>query len=140
MTETIPHADLKATLKEQLSALGLNVHDEAAGTLTADVESIAAKWWLGSRKVTYRLSCRLSEPEHVVNFREAVVERSWGLPPPTLTVETTSTSGWKRSGTREDKSAFGQGGKLDYARVREAVEKTVAAGGWTFRFEGGRMP
>jgi hypothetical protein len=56
---------------------------------------------------------------------DRVVERSWGIPPPTLTVETTSVQGWKRSGSRVDKSVGG-GGALDYARVRDALEKAVA--------------
>ena len=36
--------------------------------------------------------------------------------------------------------SLGGGGKLDYARVREAVERTAVAAGWTFHLEGGRMP
>jgi hypothetical protein len=90
--------------------------------------------------VTYKASIRFAGIEHIVHFREVVVERSWGIPPPTLTVETTTTSGWTRSGTRTDVSAGGGGGKVDYARVREAVEKAVTAAGWTFHLEGGRMP
>ena len=74
-----------------------------------------------------------------MHFREAVVERNWGIPPPTLTVETSSTSGWKRSGTRKDVSVGG-GGPLDYAAVRDAAEKASAAAGWKFELEGGRVP
>lgn len=132
-------ADLTASLKQQLAALGLTVREEG-GALTADTESIRAKWWLGGRKATYRMSCRSDEPAHTLHFREAVVERSWGIPPPTLTVETTTTSGWTRSGSRKDVSAGGGGGALDYARVREAVEQAAKAAGWTFHLDGGRMP
>jgi len=131
-------AELKTELKAVLAGAGLTV-TESDGALEATREAITAKWWLGGRKVTYRASCRLAEPERTVHFREVVVERSWGIPPPTLTVETTTTSGWKRSGTRTDVSAPG-GGTLDYARVREAVEKAVTAAGWTFHLEGGRLP
>ena len=130
--------DIKTQLKSVLVAAGLTV-TESDGTLLAAGERVAAKWWFGGRKVTYRASCRLSEAERIVHFREAVVERSWGIPPPTLTVETTTTSGWKRSGTRTDISLPG-GGDVDYARVREAIEKGVAATGWTFHLEGGRLP
>jgi hypothetical protein len=56
-----------------------------------------------------------------------------------LTVETPTVSGWKRSGTRKDVSVGG-GGTLDYAKVRDAVEKAGAAAGWKFHLEGGRMP
>lgn len=85
------------------------------------------------------MSCRLTESDHSVHFREAVVERSWGIPPPTLTVEKTTVSGWKRSGERTDVS-LGGGGSLDYARMRAAVEKATAAAGWKFQLDGGRLP
>jgi hypothetical protein len=68
-----------------------------------------------------------------------VVERSWGIPPPTLTVEKTTVSGWKRSGERKDVSVGG-GGTLDYAKVRNAVETASVAAGWKFQLEGGRLP
>ena len=115
------------------------MRDGADQELLGEVESIGAKWWLGGRKVNYRMACRLAEAEHTLHFREAVVEKSWGIPPPTLTVEKTTVSGWQRSGERTDVS-LGGGGKLDYARVREAVERTAVAAGWTFHLEGGRMP
>ena len=132
--------DLLAELKKQAAIFGLSVRDGADRELLGEVESIGAKWWLGGRKVTYRMTCRLAEAERTLHFREAVVERSWGIPPPTLTVEKTTVSGWKRSGERTDVSLGGGGGKLDYARVREAVERAAVAAGWTFHLEGGRMP
>ena len=131
-------ADLKTELKSVLFNAGLTV-TESDGALEGARETITAKWWLGGRKVTYKSSIRLSGAEHTAHFREVVVERSWGIPPPTLTVETTTTSGWTRSGTRTDVSPAG-GGTVDYARVREAVEKAVAAAGWRFHLEGGRLP
>jgi hypothetical protein len=131
--------DLQAELRKQTAALGLKIRDGAHQELAGDAEFIGAKWWLGGRKVNYRMSCRLAEPDRTLHFREAVVERSWGIPPPTLTIEKTTVSGWQRSGQRVDKS-IGGGGSLDYARVREVVEKAAAAAGWKFHFEGGRMP
>jgi hypothetical protein len=131
--------DLLAELKKQAAILGVAVRDGADRELLGEAESIGAKWWLGGRKVNYKMSCRLAEAERTLHFREAVVERSWGIPPPTLTVETT-VSGWKRSGERTDVSLGGGGGKLDYARMREAVERAAVAAGWTFHLEGGRMP
>jgi hypothetical protein len=139
MPNILSTQDLTAELKKQTVALGLNIHDGANQELVGEVESIGASWWLGGRKVNYRMSCRLAEADHTAHFREAVVERSWGIPPPTLTVEKTTTSGWKRSGERTDKS-IGGGGSLDYARVRAAVEKAAATAGWKFQLEGGRMP
>ncbi len=85
-------------------------------------------------------SCQLTEPDHTVHFGEdRPVERSWGIPPPTLTVETTTTSGWKRNEKRTDVSVGG-GGSLDYGQVRQAVEQAAVAAGWNFHLEGGRMP
>jgi hypothetical protein len=131
--------ELLAELRKQAAILGLGVRDGAHQELRGEVESIGAKWWLGGRKVNYKMSCRLAEAERTLHFRETVVERSWGIPPPTLTIEKTTVSGWKRSGERTDVS-LGGGGKLDYARMREAVERAAVAAGWTFHLDGGRMP
>lgn len=139
MPDILTQRDLLAELRKQISALGLNVLDDSQEGLTGEAESIRAKWWLGGRKVSYRMSCRPKESEHTVDFREAVIERSWGIPPPTLSVETTSVSGWKRSGTRKDIS-IGGGGSIDFAKVRNAVEAATAAAGWNFHLVGGRMP
>lgn len=131
-------ADLKARLKKVLADSAVAVTEKDGG-LAGEAEKILAKWWLGSRKVSYRMSCRFDDAARTVHFREVVVEKSSGLPPPTLSVEVTTTSGWQRSGSRTDVSPSG-GGKVDYAQVRGAVETAVTASGWTFHFEGGRMP
>lgn len=131
---------LLAELKKQAAILGLAVRDGANQELAGEAESIRAKWWLGGRKVRYRMACRPTETDHTLHFREAQIERSWGIPPPTLTIETTTTSGWKRSGQRSDVSLGGGGGTLDYAKVRDAVERAVTTAGWKFHLEGGRMP
>jgi hypothetical protein len=132
--------DLVAGLKTRLVALGLSVRDDAKQGLVGEAEPVRSKWWLGARTVTYRMSCRPSPADHTVQFRESVTESSWGLPPPTMTVERTKVSGWKLSGERTDVSAGGGGGALDYARVRNAVEQAVTAAGWTFHLQGGRLP
>jgi hypothetical protein len=139
MPDILSTQDLLAELKKQTTALGLKIRDDANQQLAGEVESIGAKWWLGGRKVTYRMSCRPTDADHTLHFREATVERSWGIPPPTLTVEKTTVSGWKRSGERKDISVGG-GGTLDYARVRDAVEQAASAAGWKFHLEGGRLP
>jgi hypothetical protein len=131
-------ADVKASVKAVLAASGIVATDKDGG-LAGEAERILAKWWLGSRKVTYRMSCRFDEAVRTVHFREAVVEKSSGMPPPTLSVEVTTTSGWTRSGSRTDTSPSG-GGAVDYGQVREAVETAVKDAGWTFHLEGGRMP
>jgi hypothetical protein len=139
MPEILARRELLADLEKKAEALGLSVHDDAQEGCSGEVESIRAKWWLGGRKVVYRMSCRLTESDHTVHFREAAIERSWGIPPPTLTVETTTTRGWKLDEKRTDVSVGG-GGSLNYGQVREAVEKATASAGWNFHLEGGRMP
>ena len=131
---------LSAELRKQAATLGLTIGGTGPLDVRGEAEYIRAKWWLGGRKLTYRMGCRIAEAERTVHFREAEIERSWGIPPPTLTVEVTTTSGWKRSGTRTDKPLGGGGGTLDYARVRETIERIAADAGWKFHFEGGRMP
>ena len=139
MSEILAKRDLLTDLEKKSQALGLNVHDDAQEGCHGEVEAISAKWWFGGRKVAYRMSCRLTESDHTVHFREASVERSWGIPPPTLTVQTTSTSGWKRNEKRTDVSVGG-GGTLNYGQVRGALEQAAVAAGWNFHLEGGRMP
>ena len=132
--------DLLAGLKARLGALGLTVHDDGEHGLAGEAQPIRSKWWLGARTVTYRMSCRASPADYTVQFRESVTESSWGLPPPTITVEKTKVSGWKLSGERTDVSAGGGGGAIDYAQVRDAVEQAVTAAGWKFHLQGGRLP
>ena len=139
MPDILAKRDMLTELEKKSQALGLNVHDDAEEGFRGEVESIRAKWWLGGRKVAYYMSCRLTESDHTVHFRESSVERSWGIPPPTLTVETTTTSGWKRNEKRSDVSVSG-GGSLNYGQVRDALEQAAAAAGWKFNLEGGRMP
>ena len=139
MADVKSKRDLIAELQRQATSLGLTVHADGEKELNGETESIQSKWWLGGRKVAYRMSCRPTEQDHTIHFREAVVERSWGIPPPTVTVETSSVSGWKCSGERKDVSVSG-GGTLDYAKVRNAVEIASVAAGWKFQLEGGRLP
>jgi hypothetical protein len=139
MSAVLTQSELLADLKAQAAALGLRVCDEGGDRLSGEMEAIRVKWFLGSRKVAYRMSCRLAEAERAVHFREATSEKTWGMPPPTFTVEKTMVKGWKLSGERTDR-APGGGGTLDYGRVREALQQTVTGAGWQFHLEGGRMP
>ena len=139
MPDPSSEQDLLAALKARLGALGLTVHADGQG-LTGEAQPIRSKWWFGARTVNYRMSCRPSQADQTVQFREAVIESSWGLPPPTATVEKTNVSGWKLSGQRNDVSAEGGGGTVDYARIRNAVEQVVVAAGWKFHLQGGRLP
>ena len=116
--------------------LGLVTYDQDGDTLIGENEAIRSKWFLGGRKVSYRMSCSLDDGASIVLFRESVTERSWGLPPPTFTVEKTTIKGWLRSGEREDRSR-GDGGTIDYARVREVLGQVANGAGWQFQFDGG---
>ena len=140
MTDMAGRAELLASLRSQVSGLGLVVQDANDEGFKGAVESILVKWPLGQRKVVYGMSVRLAEPDHVARFREMVKERSWGLLPPTLTVETTTIKGWERSGARAEHAPGAGGGKVDYGQVREALKATVEAAGWRFELEAGRMP
>ena len=140
MSNPSSEQDLLAGLKARLGSLGLSVHEDAKLGLVGEAQPIRSKWWLGARTVTYRISCRPSQADRTVQFRESVTESSWGLPPPTLTVERARVSGWKLSGERSDVSAGDGGGAIDYAQVRNAVEQAVTAAGWTFHLQGGRLP
>lgn len=130
---------LLADLTSRAAALGLSVRDKGNDGLAGQADSIRAKWFLGGRKLSYRMSCRLAEAEHIVRFREAVSEATWGIPPPTFTVEKTTIKSWERSGERTDRSVGG-GGTIDFAQVREELKALVTAAGWQFQLEGGRMP
>jgi hypothetical protein len=130
---------LFASLKTQLQALGLKIIEDKPESLRAEQENILVKWLLGQRKVQYRMAIRLADADHTANFRDMVKENSWGLLPPTLTIETTSIHGVERSGTHEERSLAG-GGKVDFGKVREALKKTVADAGWSFHYEAAQTP
>ncbi|MBI4011368.1 MAG: hypothetical protein HY359_03585 [Candidatus Rokubacteria bacterium] len=139
MTTPLSRSELLAALEARARQAGLTTRPAGEDGLEGAVESIRAKWLLGGRKVTYRTVCRLDEPSRTVRCREAVVETSWGVPPPTLTVEKTTVRGWERSGSRTDRSVGG-GGAVDYGTVREALRQAVTDAGWQFQIEGGRKP
>ena len=67
-------SDLLAELKSYAADLGLSVREAGNDELAGEAESIRAKWFLGGRKASYRMSCRLMEAEHAVRFREMVSE------------------------------------------------------------------
>jgi len=62
------------------------------------------------------------------------MESSWGLPPPTFTVETTSQFGSRVNTTRKD-AGVGGGGTLEFGTFREDFERAVQDAGWKFVYE-----
>ncbi len=62
MTGVLGERALLNELQKQTAALGLTLRGDAGHGLSGEAEKIRAKWWLGGRKVTYRMSCQLTEP------------------------------------------------------------------------------
>lgn len=131
---TLSHSELLKRLSLIASSHGgtsATLDDRSVtGTLTA----IKAKWLLGGRKVTSNFTCTLDPATHEARFRESAVESSWGLPPPTFTVQTTSQYGARVKETRVDKGVGG-GGILEFGAFRESVEQAVKDAGWEFFYE-----
>lgn len=139
MADTIPQSEMVGRLVSIADAHGVKVTSTDDRTLSGIREAITSKWFLGGRKVVYRIACQVDGASRTVRFREAATESSWGLPPPTLTVERTTQRGtdvWK---SRTDRSVGG-GGHLDYGGLRDAVEQAVRGGGWQFTVDVGKMP
>jgi hypothetical protein len=139
MADSISIAGLMAKVTSIADVHGVKAAGADGRTLTGTQEAIRSKWFLGGRKVTYRMRCEFDEPGRAVRFREGAVESSWGLAPPTLTVEKTTQRGARVSESRTDRGVGG-GGHLDYGGLREDIEKAVRTEGWQFVFEPGRLP
>jgi hypothetical protein len=139
MAESMSTAELMAKVAAIAAAHEVKAAVGDGRSLTGTQEAIKSKWFLGGRKVVYRMRCEFDEPGRAVRFREAAVEASWGVPPPTLTVEKTTQHGTRVTKSRTDRSTSG-GGHLDYGGLREKVEEAVQTGGWKFVFEPGRLP
>lgn len=136
---TIVGSELEAHLASIAADHGVNIKSSNDHKLRGTQEAIKSKWFLGGRKVVYSMACDVDEPVHTVRFRESALETSWGIPPPTLTVETTTQHGTKVNESRVDRSVGG-GGRLDYGTLRSAFEQTSSEAGWTFAFEAGKRP
>jgi hypothetical protein len=134
MSTLLSAADLASTLMNLATATGGTIAKPDDHTVTGHVDAILAKWFLGSRNVTYRFRLTLDEAAHRVRFRESSSEVVWGMPPPTFTVERTSQSGTRVTKQRTDVSLSG-GGTLDYGGLRDAVEAATEQAGWEFVFE-----
>ena len=125
----------QAELLSRLSAIATTHNGTALtatdGTITGTLTAIKAKWLLGGRKVTSNFRCTLDPANQAAHFRESAVESSWGLPPPTFTVETTSQYGSRVNTTRTD-TGIGGGGKLEFGKFREDFERAVQDAEWKF--------
>lgn len=133
-----PLAPLVALLRETAAPFGLTVDTPSPTLVRAAQDAIVSKWFLGGRKAAYRASCALDEAAHVATFREILTESSWGVPPPALTVETSSQHG--TTVNKSVKVTGPGGGKVDLGAARAAFERAITGAGWQFVFESGKFP
>ena len=131
---TLSQAELLSTLVAVATANAGTALSATDGTISGTRTAIKAKWILGGRKVTSNFRCTLDPATHEAHFRESAVESSWGLPPPTFTVETTSRFGSRVNTTRTD-AGVGGGGKLKFGKFREDFERAVHDAGWKFIYD-----
>lgn len=131
---TLSQAELLSMLKAVATANTGTALSATHGTITGTLTAIKAKWLLGGRKVTSTFRCTLDQATHEAHFRESAMESSWGVPPPTFTVETTSQLGARVSTTRKD-AGVGGGGTLEFGKFREDFERAVQNAGWRFVYE-----
>lgn len=127
----LSQAELLSRLSSIASSHGGTASMPDDHTVTGALTAIKAKWFLGGRKVTSNFTCTLDPATHEARFRESAVESTWGMPPPTFTVQTTSQYGSRVKETRVDKSVGG-GGRLEFGKFRESVEQAVKEAGWEF--------
>jgi hypothetical protein len=130
----ISQAELLARLSLVASSHGGSASTADGHTVKGTLTAIKAKWLLGGRKVTSTFTCVLDAASHEARFRESAVESTWGLPPPTLSIQTTSQYGTRVIETRTD-TGVGGGGVLEFGKFREAVECAVTDAGWRLVFE-----
>ena len=133
-SSTLSQSELLSRLSAVATAHNGTALTATDGAITGTLTAIKAKWLLGGRKVTSIFRCTLDPANHAAHFRESAVESSWGLPPPTFTVQTTSQYGSRVKETRVDKSVGG-GGKLEFGKFREDFEWAVQGAGWEFEYE-----
>jgi len=130
-SSTLSQAELLSRLSAIATAHNGTALTATDGTITGTLTAIKAQWILGGRKVTSNFRCTLDLANHAAHFRESAVESSWGLPPPTFTVQTTSQYGSRVNTTRTD-TGVGGGGKLEFGKFREDFERAVQGAGWEF--------
>ena len=133
----------KASLLERFAFLAAD-HDvalspEGRDTLRGELEVSLGRWMIGGHSIRYRCWCRLDEAARIVTFRESTTETSWGVPPPTVTVERRTKGSTTAPDAKGARTTDG-GGRLDYAALRERFADATRQAGWEFRYEAGEQP
>src|SRR5450830_1935461 len=103
MADTIPGSELLARLASVADAHGVKATSIDDRTLSGTQEAITSEGCLGGRRVCHRMTCQADEASRTVRFRQAIVESSWGIPPPSLTVEKTTQQGTRGSESRTER-------------------------------------
>ena len=134
MRKPMADSDLLEKIAAVVKTEGGSISRQGTHALTGTLTAIQSKWFLGGRKVTDTVTCRLLPEAHEVHLREIAVEASWGLPPPTLTMEKTVQSGSRVTSTRVDQ-AIGGAGRLEFGRFRDAVAQATRDAGWAFVYD-----
>ncbi len=124
---------LQNSLMQKLSSAGWTVRSDGS-QISAEREEILSKWMLGKRSVKLQLGLAFDEPNKTLTFLEVMVEKSSGLPPPNLSMTTTSQNSKKVTERRTDISVGG-GGTLDYGNARQWIERECGNEGWTFKIK-----
>ena len=117
-------------MMQELTGAGWMVRGDGS-SLSAERVEILSKWMLGKRSLKLKLELKFDEANRTLVFREIAVEQSSGLPPPTLSVSTTTQRGMKVSENRRDVSLVG-GGSMAYGQARQWAEQRCASEGWAF--------
>lgn len=132
--------DLSSRLRTRFEDLGMRVESGSDDLfIWASKEPVSTKWALGGRSISYKASVRLNPVEKLADFREVIVEESWGLVPPRLWIEVAVVKKFFLSGRRVEQSPWGRGA-LSFEEIRESTRELVEADGWSFHLDVGRMP
>jgi hypothetical protein len=135
MDASNPHPDLLEAISEAVKSAGGTITHQDHQTVQGTLSAITSKWFLGGRKVTDSVTCRLVPGAHEVHLREVAHESSWGLPPPTLTIEKSTQAGTRVSSSRIDATMGAGGGRLEFGKFRDTVEQATRDAGWAFVYD-----
>ncbi len=120
-----------------LAKTGYTVTGGTSTDLVIGSEVANANWVTGKKKVTYSAIMKAEESDRTVYWWEMLQEGGGGLSFGTMGVESTSTFGTKRYGTKKE-VVIGPGGvamdySWDYAATRRLAEEIAARHGFAFK-------
>ncbi|MDD2925852.1 hypothetical protein [Rhodoferax sp.] len=125
--------DLKEQVLARLKAEGWDAAISGT-TLAATKEVILSKWFLGSRRVKLRIACQFDESAKTLRYRETATEVATGMPPPTISFNTTRQNGLEVTEKRKD-VGVGGGGLMHYGEARQWAQNACAEAGWIFQLK-----